>query len=384
VPHPWPGSPANPVLVCWGGWPVLPRVGIFPSEISPLFELTMHCRATITMVMLVLLCAAPAAATSITGTVRNNTTGQPAAGDDVILLRLAHGMEQEEARTKNRRSRRLPPARKPPRGPSCGARLPSGCELRRDGVFNAVPRIPGLSGNLGIVQVTSEGTTLKVTEMYAITNASSPPVTQSDERNFEFSLGPTGVLNSFKVKHPAGVWVNVSPLPMQHQKGRFRVNFPLRPGTTFFRFVYSLPSAGSTTLRLELPYPIWNFGVLHPPSMSFTAVPPAAFRSPGLVRGLRLEQAVMQPLVGRVPAFTLMAPPIILPENQPTLLSTTPAERNPGLAQANAGAKTSRQTNNTPWIMLAALVAVSAVFAYAAWRRGQNGRVLGHCRPTQP
>jgi hypothetical protein len=64
-----------------------------------------------------------------------------------------------------------------------------------------------------------------------------------------------------------------------------------------------------------------------------------------------------------------MAPPIILPENHPTLLSTTPADRNPGLAQANAGAKTSRQTNNTLWIMLAALVAVSAVFAYAAWRQ---------------
>ena len=344
----------------------------------------MHCRATITMVMLVLLCAAPAAATSITGTVRNNTTGHPAAGDDVILLRLAHGMEQEEARTKTDAQGAfllrvsLPEVPHVVRVFHQGVNYDetvSGTAPVQLTVFNAVPRIPGLSGNLGIVQVASEGTTLKVTEMYAITNASSPPVTQSDERNFEFSLGPTGVLNSFKVKHPAGVWVNVSPLPMQHQKGRFRVNFPLRPGTTFFRFVYSLPSAGSTTLRLELPYPIWNFGVLHPPSMSFTAVPPAAFRSPGLVRGLRLEQAVTQPLVGRVPAFTLygsgMAPPIVLPENRPTLLSTTPADRNPRLAQANAGAKTSRQTNNTLWIMLAALVAVSAVFAYAAWRRGQ-------------
>src|ERR1051325_1443974 len=39
------------------------------------------------------------AADTITGKVMNRTTGQPAVGDDVILLRLTEGM-QEEAKTK--------------------------------------------------------------------------------------------------------------------------------------------------------------------------------------------------------------------------------------------------------------------------------------------
>src|SRR5215471_14720285 len=38
-------------------------------------------------------------ASTITGSVRNQTAGQPAAGDEVILLRLLDGM-QEEARTR--------------------------------------------------------------------------------------------------------------------------------------------------------------------------------------------------------------------------------------------------------------------------------------------
>ena len=39
------------------------------------------------------------AADTISGTVRNQTTGKAAAGDEVILLRLKNGME-EESRTR--------------------------------------------------------------------------------------------------------------------------------------------------------------------------------------------------------------------------------------------------------------------------------------------
>ncbi|HKF06367.1 MAG TPA: hypothetical protein VKB49_28880, partial [Candidatus Sulfotelmatobacter sp.] len=41
-----------------------------------------------------------AAAQTLTGTVKNSTTGKPAAGDDVVLLSLGQGME-EAGRTKS-------------------------------------------------------------------------------------------------------------------------------------------------------------------------------------------------------------------------------------------------------------------------------------------
>ena len=46
-----------------------------------------------------LLLTTLAAAQTLTGTVKNSTTGKPAAGDDVVLLKLGQGME-EAGRTK--------------------------------------------------------------------------------------------------------------------------------------------------------------------------------------------------------------------------------------------------------------------------------------------
>ncbi len=50
-------------------------------------------------VLLILILCACAAAETLTGTVKNGTTGKPAAGDDVVLIKLGNGME-EAARTK--------------------------------------------------------------------------------------------------------------------------------------------------------------------------------------------------------------------------------------------------------------------------------------------
>ena len=47
-----------------------------------------------------LLLASLASAQTLTGTVKNSTTGKPAAGDDVVLLSLGQGME-EAGRTKS-------------------------------------------------------------------------------------------------------------------------------------------------------------------------------------------------------------------------------------------------------------------------------------------
>jgi hypothetical protein len=50
--------------------------------------------------LLVLSLSAIASAQTLSGTVKNATSGKPAAGDDVILLKLGQGME-EGGRTKS-------------------------------------------------------------------------------------------------------------------------------------------------------------------------------------------------------------------------------------------------------------------------------------------
>ena len=65
-----------------------------PSVVKPFLIV----RATVLALALMALSSFSAAQT-LTGTVKNATTGKPAAGDDVVLLKLAQGME-EAGRTK--------------------------------------------------------------------------------------------------------------------------------------------------------------------------------------------------------------------------------------------------------------------------------------------
>ena len=284
----------------------------------------MNIRSGIKSTLLLVCCCyalSAWAADAIAGTVRNQTTHTPAAGDDVILLRLGEGME-EQARTRTDAQGAFgfqvaPDARHIVRVMHQGVNYDqtvNGAAQLEITVFDAVAKIPDLSGNLGIARVEADGQILKITEMYAISNDSNPPVTQAGTHNFVFSMPPKASLDSFMVKKAGAVWVNVTPSPITGQKDRYAVDFPLRPGETLFKFAYHLPYDGHATLHLKLAYPIRNFAVGHPPSMSFKAASPRAFTSVGLAQGLWLEQAVNKPVVREVPAFEISgvgtAPPV--------------------------------------------------------------------------
>src|SRR5947209_5423842 len=108
------------------------------------------------------------AADSISGKVRNQTTGTPAAGDQVILLRLGEGME-EEAQTKTDSEGAFvlnvtaPNAEHLIRVLHQGVnydQVMTGTAPFEMKVFDAVTMIPGLQGSMGIVQVESDGSML--------------------------------------------------------------------------------------------------------------------------------------------------------------------------------------------------------------------------------
>src|SRR6476659_61298 len=111
-------------------------------------------------------CALSAHATdNIQGTVRNQTSGKAAADDEVILLRLQNGME-EEANTRVDAAGAFSL-------PLSAAGIPHVVRVVHQGgnydqtvsgkgplsiaVFDAVPHISGLQGTLGIAQVESDG-----------------------------------------------------------------------------------------------------------------------------------------------------------------------------------------------------------------------------------
>ncbi|HET8887659.1 MAG TPA: hypothetical protein VFQ41_02050 [Candidatus Angelobacter sp.] len=311
---------------------------------------------------------------------RNRTTGKAAAGDEVILLRLQNGMEEEaRARTDAAGAFSLDVtsadaphiARVLHQGVNYDQTV-SGKGLLEIAVYDAVPRIRNLQGSLGIAQVESDGEMLKVTEMYSITNDSAPPVTQAGPRNFEISIAPQATLDSLVVKKGGGVWVNLAPVPIKDQQGRYAVDFPIRPGDTLFKFVYHLPYNGATRLQLKLPYPIKNFAVMHPPSMLFKPSTAQAFTSPGLAQGLRIEQAASKPVVRDVPAFEISGIGLAAPAQSAG--ASSPAS----LAAASPKADTPSavtlpvapgQPEDKVWIILSGIAALLTATAYAVWRK---------------
>src|SRR5215831_5111657 len=320
--------------------------------------------------------ALPLAAQTLTGTVRNATTGKPSAGDDVILLRLGEGMEEEaRARTDSAGAFALNMT-----SPSAQHLLRvlhqkvnydrplTGTAPLELTVYNAVPKVPGLAGNIGIAQVESDGKTLNVTEMYSITNASNPPVTQSNPRNYEISLPEKAVFDSAQAKGPKGIWVNVPPSPISGQKGKYGINFPFRPGDTNLKFAYHLPDNGTTRLQLRVPYPIANFAVMHPPAMSFNSLTPGAFITPGVTNGFQIEKAVASPVVGDVALFEVSgagkASPQAPAEDSGSQVSAPP----PAAAAAQTPVD---QSKRELWFFISGIVVIVAVGIFALRRMNQ-------------
>jgi hypothetical protein len=286
-------------------------------------------------ILLLLLCFLPATlyADTITGKVLNQTTQKPSAGDDVVLLRMGEGM-QEEARVRTGEqgafSMKLahPEAQYVLRVLHQGVNYDhtlTGTSAVQLEVFDTVSAIKGLNGALGIAQLESDGANLKVTEMYSITNASMPPVTQTGAHNFEISLPAGATLDAFMAKRAQGVWVNLTAA--QEKQGNYAVDYPLRPGDTLFKYIYHLPASGAITLKLKLAYPIKSFAVMHPPTMEFRPLQAKAFSSPGVVKGLRVEQAVGG-VTRDVPAFVI--------SGVGTVAAQAPADRTLPSTAANA------------------------------------------------
>src|SRR5579864_2824411 len=322
------------------------------------------------------------AADAINGTVRNQTSGKAAAGDEVILLRLQNGMG-EEAKTRVDAAGAFSL-------PLSAADMPHVVRVVHQGVnydqtvsgkgplsiavFDAVPHIRNLQGTLGIAQVESDGETLKITEMYSIANDSAPPVTQAGPRNFEISIAPKATLDSLVVKKGGGVWVNLAPVPIKGQQGHYAVDFPIRPGATLFKFVYHLPYREPTRLQVKLPYPIRNFAVMHPPSMSFKPSSASAFTSPGMAQGLRVEQAVGKPVVREVAAFEISGIGLAASTQAARASSTmsSPAGVNSMKPETPAAvtlpAVPGRQ-ENPMWILLSGIAALLTALVYVIWKK---------------
>ena len=237
-------------------------------------------------VMLALLALATHADT-ITGTVTNGTNNKPAAGDDVVLIKLMQGM-QEAGRTttdaKGKFTLQVDNASEPHlirvnhQKVGYFRPAPPGTSSVEVQVYDVAQKVQGVTTSVDIMRFQSDAGQLQVVEMFAVKNASAPPRTQMSDNNYEFVLPEGSSIDSSMARAPGGQPVQSAPVPLD-KKGHYTFVFPLRPGETQFQVAYHLPYNGSAKISPKPLVAMEHFVVMMPKEMQFTPEAGAHFQS---------------------------------------------------------------------------------------------------------
>lgn len=233
------------------------------------------------LLLLFLLGALPTwAAAPITGTITNRTTGKPAAGDDVVLIRLAQGMQESTRTTTDARGHYSLEV------PDEGIHLvrathdkanyfkpaPPGTNVVDLDVYNAAAHVKGVASEADVLRIQTDesGNSLRVVENFFIKNDSAPPLTQFSNQPFDFWLPEGAVVEGSAALAPGGMPVQAAPVPLT-EKGHYTFLFPIRPGETRFQITYRLPYTGSVALTPRLSMTTDTIAIMLPKSMKFEA-----------------------------------------------------------------------------------------------------------------
>lgn len=228
-----------------------------------------------------------AAASTLTGTVKNGTTGKPSAGDDVVLIKFGQGME-EAARTKTDANGKYTLTVPDDGGPHLVRDIHQGVtynEMATPGtttvdlqVYDVAKKVPGVTVNADVIRLQAEGNQLEGVRFFAVDNLSTPPRTQMNDANFEFYLPDGAEVDEGQAMTQGGQPVNSAPVP-QSVKNRYAFMFPLRPGTTQFQVVFHMAYTGQLRIDPKSLYPAQHLMVMLPATMKFTATPGSSFQA---------------------------------------------------------------------------------------------------------
>ena len=249
-------------------------------------RLSPHVSLGTIFIALVLL-ASLASAQTLTGTVKNATTGKPAAGDDVVLLSLGQGME-EAGRTKSD-ARGNFSFKLDAEGPhlirvihqevTYHRMAPPGTTSIEVEVYDVGKKVESISVVADIMRFQSAQGQLQVERTFAVNNNSKPPRTQMNEHNLEFYVPDGATVTEGQAMTAGGQPVKSAPVPEgANAKNRYAFLFPLRPGETRFNVLYTVPYTGSVNIDPKSVYPLEHFVAIAPKSMEFSAAPGANFQ----------------------------------------------------------------------------------------------------------
>jgi hypothetical protein len=223
-------------------------------------------------------------AAPISGTVTNQTTKKPAAGDTVALVRLGMNVVAQ-TKTDARGHFSLDASDNDPMHllrvthdkATYFKSVPAGTQTVDVDVYDAAAKVQGVSTEADVARIEASPNGLSVIENYFVKNASSPPRTQYGPRAYEFYLPKNAQIVSAAAQGPGSMPLQTPPTPLG-PPGDYSFVFPLRPGETRFQVSYQLPYSGSFQFQPRVAAPVDNLAIILPKSMQFTATPASAFQ----------------------------------------------------------------------------------------------------------
>jgi hypothetical protein len=356
------------------------------------------CMRRLSFVLALLACFSTRAlgASNITGTVRNQSRGQPAAGDDVILARLDDGTPEARAKT-DARGAFVFTVQYPDKAYLVRVlhqevnydQQASAGDALSIAVFDAAPQVAGVTGSIEILRTGTNGKLLHVSDMIEIKNESSPPLTRVGERTFEAYLPANAQIDSVLAAGPGKMALVISASIVPGEPGHYAVNFPLRPGSTKFAFNYDLPYEGHVAFSTRHAYPLEQLAIMIPPTMKFSSRS-AAFHVLATGNKRYQVEAANQVAAGQGPGFEVFGegelPSLGEPsksltrEQSPEI--TRPTVVNPSHASvasvSNFDSRLKQSEPRSQALILGGVTsALIAACAFLIWRGRSPGRITG-------
>jgi len=244
-------------------------------------------RPALMALLLLLASAVLVSAETLSGVVTNETTGKPAAGDDVVLLALSQGMN-ESGRTRTDAQGKFTLSIDDPSVPHlvrvthqgvnyfpAGGPVRPGVSSVEIKVYDAAKKLDGIATNVNVIRMQTDAGQLQALELISVKNSSKPPRSLMSDRTYEFYLPEGAQIDQSLASAPGGMPVNTAAVPAE--KGKYFFVFPLRPGETRFEIAWHLPYSGEATITPKVTGEMQHFVVVLPKSMTFEAKDANAF-----------------------------------------------------------------------------------------------------------
>jgi hypothetical protein len=229
-----------------------------------------------------------ASADTLKGVVQNSTTNKPSAGDDVTLKKIGQGMEdvaKTKTNAKGEFSFNVPASQQPyivwvqHQGVTyTQAALPGGVPVALR-VFDAASSLKEITilDHAMALQTSEDGATLNGEEIFTVGNQSSPPRTLTGKQTLEFYL-PEGASIKESSVQTGKTQLKTAAIPTE-EKNKFAFVFPIRPGTTQFHIIYTVPYSGKLEIDPRSNLPTGTLMVAAPDGIKFAASDSALYQA---------------------------------------------------------------------------------------------------------